>query len=69
MRAKTALSGLLFSLVLTAGASAQPASREILVSPTGIHPAVAVTGDGSVWNRNAATAEKSGMFLRRFTID
>ena len=47
MHVKTVLASSLLVLALTAGASAQSASREILVSPLGDHPSIAATAGGS----------------------
>lgn len=67
MRAKTALTSLLLSLCLTAGASAQSASREILVSRFGFLPSMAVTGDGNfvvAWQSSGSSGED--VFIQLF---
>lgn len=60
MRAKTALTGLLLSLALTAAASAQSASREILIRPFGRFPSAVATADGNfvvTWQEPASSGE------------
>ena len=68
MRAKTALTGLLLSLALTAAASAQSASREILISH-GSFPSMAVTGDGNfvvAWQQEPLTSSQTDVFVQLF---
>ncbi len=68
MRATTALTGFLLSLALTGAASAQSASREILVSQ-GSFPSVAVTGDGNfvvTWQQEPLTSSQTDVFVQLF---
>src|ERR671921_709823 len=72
MRATTARTGLLLSLCLTAAASAQSASREILINRGGFFPSVAVTGEGSfvvAWQHEPPGSSRDRVFVQLFKGD